>query len=206
MQRLGSIVAFSALIVLGGACRGEPQDPMPEWMRGLATGVAAESLAGAWETAPEEQKAVLRDGELTAAEYERAVLATLQCLRDEGIVIRTEPAIDETGWRIRYEISGGPDIASVERTSAIYDACLDEHQTYIEHVWSVMNGPTEAEWQAAVELLFECLAEASESGAVPPAFNSPDFFPWLEANGLWEEFQVCRAKVNSETGVALGSE
>ncbi|HET7737489.1 MAG TPA: hypothetical protein VFK32_02845 [Tepidiformaceae bacterium] len=195
-----SLKVLLGLVILGlFACGEEPQDSVPPSIAALSKGVA-----DGWEYAPESQRALLRDGELTFAEYESAVLAAYQCVTGEGIRIRREPSIDKTGWRITFAVYAGSDLAAVGRTAEIQMRCYDEYQNYVEYVWATMNGPTEAEWQEAAEALYDCLAEYDPSPS--PAFNSPEFFPWLDSAGLREEFEPCIDTVHAETGVLLGSE
>jgi hypothetical protein len=77
------------------------------------------------------QREILEDGSVSADEYERAVLATLQCLDDEGVP-RSEPERAGAGatLRWRYTVGPYPDEAKAAMEAA-YDECFKAYERAI---------------------------------------------------------------------------
>jgi len=79
--------------VVGMACdSSQPKEPQPEsGLSNTAPYTAGEIKALLLEGASEEQIEALRDDFVTAAEYERAMLAMARCMTEQGIVFQEEP-------------------------------------------------------------------------------------------------------------------
>lgn len=187
--RIASLVLLFALLHPG--CDREAEDQVPDSIAALSPGVAS-----GWSSATEFQRAVLRDGHLTFAEYERSVLATMECLRAEGVTIRTEPAPCPEPWRLTFSFSAGPNL---DRVNAIYDRCYDDHQSYVDYVWAVMNEPTEEELIDAREQVVECAG----SEASVPLLNSPAFVEWIIGFDGGPGFVECIRRIEISTGIVI---
>lgn len=154
------LVALSfSVLLLAPACGGqEHNEPVPPDL--------AEALRGTSEF----QRERLQDGKLTYEEYESAVLATVQCLRDRGVVISVEPR-RASGNLLQFAW------ASTAETDAAgwpaYESCYREHQALIDLLWSQQNQPSEETVQRARAALADCLREAGEDLPENPA--SADF-------------------------------
>lgn len=103
------------------------------------------------------QAELLRDG-LTEAEYERAVLTTLQCLVDRGGEYENLEWIEDRDkrqlvfWIVDRNSSG----ASIRA----YDDCFEEYSALVEGAWTLQHEPSEEEFQERVEEYLQCMREA----------------------------------------------
>ncbi len=99
--------------------------------------VAAARAAGA----SAEQVALLEDGEVTFAEYEGAILAMVECARQEAIEV-VVLGVDETGGfpRVNYAIPAeAPGLTEAEILSSV-DGCGRFHSERVEAVWQLGHG------------------------------------------------------------------
>lgn len=192
-MRLRSADALGALLLLClPGCGGEAEDRAPQ-----SIGSLSPAIAEAWAGTTEFQRAMLRDGDLTYAEYERAVLGTMECLQSEGVTIRGELKRGPEPWRLAFGFSAGPDLNSVATINTIYDRCFDEYQSYIDYIWSVMNEPTGEELQKAYSLLRECV----DADTPVPALNTPAFAQWIRSVEKTPEFTECVENIRETTRV-----
>jgi len=77
------------------------------------------------------QREMLEDGEVTFDEYERAVLAAMQCLRDAGIRTAGPDLVD--GRFYTFDFAEGDDPA---RTDDVLAGCEEEYLSEVEWAWS----------------------------------------------------------------------
>lgn len=99
------------------------------------------------------QAEILRDGLVDPAEYERAVYATVECLRDAGVVV-SDPAWTPDGRFFMYtylsEEPNGPAVVANDTCFALY---LSEVQT----VHTEQTKPTEEELRVQAAEYAACL-------------------------------------------------
>jgi hypothetical protein len=148
------------------------------------------------------QQSLLSDGLLTYPEYESAVLATVQCLRDRGISIITEPHTAPGGVLV-FEFGGSTQFAGEaadrenEAARLAYEACYHEHQNVVDLAWARQTQVDERTLAEARSALRECLEEAGVEG-IPPNAKGRDF----QAYQHLEVFPKCQEKVGREFDIA----
>lgn len=104
------------------------------------------------------QDELLKDG-VTEAEYERAVLTTLQCLVDGGGAYFDLQWGEHRGFRkLRAAIREVPGFEPGVDPS-IYDACWAEWSRAVEGQWAIQHEPTEEELQAMKAVWVACVQE-----------------------------------------------
>lgn len=132
-------IVISSFTLLGVACADEGQ---PAAVRDLAN-------------VPEPQREILADGTVTEVEYERAVLAMLQCLADNGVQ-HTAPVWVQGRDRatLTFEMS-----SSGSDTVGVYDTCFVEYQREVEVAWVLQHAPSEVERQARRAVVVQCMNE-----------------------------------------------
>ena len=113
-----------------------------------------------------EQQAALADGRVTEAEYERAVLETAQCMRDNG----AESTTFREGWRIRLQGPGVDSLDAAKDWGAINLRCFEQHSDDVEAVWMLQHQPSQQERDAARAALTVCLRAA---GVPEPLASNP---------------------------------
>jgi hypothetical protein len=149
----------------------------------------------AWEQATESQRAALKDGELTFAEYEAAALRTVQCVNEKGMageaIFRPASRTYEVG--ARWQSTG--DVALNEQNRQESDACYAEHWNGISQAWSAQNQPSEQTLQEARKALADCLREAGLELPEPPGDGD---FAEHRASAA---FPVCVRKTQEEFGL-----
>lgn len=168
------------LLLLVSACGGQEKQK-PE-VSGLT-----EALQGTSDF----QRERLQDGKLTYEEYESAVLATVKCLRDRGVVISVEPR-RVAGNRIEFAYASND--ATDDAASSAYDACYRDYQTLVDIVWFQQNQPSEETVQRARQALAACLREA---GADLPEHPTAADFRQLALAGN-QSLPGCQQKTSSE--------
>ncbi len=123
------------------------------------------------EDLPEYQSGILADGEVTFAEYEQAVLATVECLRDRGVEVVGPYRESDAGryggslfvigprdlsrfylWDLR-----SPTLEGIEEAEAANEECRREYFDWVEIVYADSNEPTQAEWADWYRRLQTCL-------------------------------------------------
>lgn len=104
------------------------------------------------------QDELLKDG-VTEAEYERAVLATLQCLVDAGGAYYDLKWGEHAGYRVlKFAARDLPGFEPGEAPS-LYDDCWAEWSRAVEGQWSIQHEPTEEELQAMKAVWVACVQE-----------------------------------------------
>jgi hypothetical protein len=135
-------------------------------------------------TAPPSQEAILKDGRVTFAEYEGAVLSMSACVSESGLGIEFAtigpggeietmpgPVLDERG-RYRYGYLYHGSVASSEK---VISGCKAEYLTVVENFWIVSVAPSERDIQEARSALAACMkgkGEAVEPDAAADVFSS----------------------------------
>ncbi|HET7737187.1 MAG TPA: hypothetical protein VFK32_01300 [Tepidiformaceae bacterium] len=195
-----AVVAVPILVValtLGG-CSGSGQpEETPSWLVELQP-----NIARSWEAVSEEQRDALADGGLTFAEYERAVLAEVECLTAEGLTIRTPPVYDpiERRFRFNYTSASGSDArAQQDAVLAVADACTLQHSGMVGAVWGLLNQPTPEEIAEAREAIMECL-RASDVAEHPPV-GTAEFTAWVTGPDVASPARDCLVATYSQFGV-----
>lgn len=123
------------------------------------------------------QQEVFADGVVTFAEYERAMTAAIQCMRDEGFNVEGPLRYPEGGFaveagvdpRIRLELFARdvPDDPD-DRFGQVHERCVAQWSYAIEQVWFRQNRPTEEEIRAWLERAWACRREKGLSISNPP--------------------------------------
>lgn len=199
-MRFHETSSLAVLVLLGAAaladaCRSDQQDPNSS---GLTD---AELQAEAGKTSAFQQ-ALLSDGLLTYAEYESAVLATVQCLRDRGIEIVTEPH-PAPGEVIVFEFGGSTSFSGEsavrenEAARLSYEACYHEHQDVVDLAWARQHEVDERTLERARAALRSCLEEAGVEG-IPKNAKGRDFQPFQR----FEAFPKCQERVAEEFDIS----
>lgn len=152
---------------------------------------------------PETQAVALKDGQLTFAEYESAVLAMARCVREsplgiefaridvDGSVVRiAAPWLDKRG---RYQYAffyPGP----VAESEARITFCRQEFLADIENFWVVHVAPSERDLAEARQSLAKCLRASGEEVPVNPSEGDFDRF----RNSPTASFRACADSVAEE--------
>ncbi|MFT4744636.1 MAG: hypothetical protein ACI9AD_000481 [Nitriliruptoraceae bacterium] len=123
---------------------------------------------------PDSQRVLIEDGELTFAEYERALFNLVDCMTAEGIKVLEPDLVD--GKFYSYTV------AQTDRSDAVVDACDTEHFSYIEQVWADVNPQDPADEQREIEQVASCLrdlgfeVESTQASVVRFSQESPAAF------------------------------
>lgn len=188
-----SFVVLGSMV--GMACdSSQPKEPQPEsGLSNTAPYTAGEIKALLLEGASEEQIEALLDDFVTAAEYERAMLAMARCMTEQGIVFQEEPHWDEeTHSRIRFLYIAGATREAATASAVIYEACRKEHSTAVESYWGSQTSADESTLQRARAALAVCL---NRSGFDVPANASAQDFADLATE---EAFWPCAKEIEIE--------
>ena len=114
------------------------------------------------------QQEVFADGKVTDAEYERAVIATVACIRQEGFIVQgplrypdgpitVAPGEDPT--RRLGVIMRAVNPEDDARSGEVSGRCQAQWSYAIERVYLDQFAPTEAEIQAWLERAWACMRE-----------------------------------------------
>jgi hypothetical protein len=101
---------------------------------------------------PDSQRVLIEDGELTFAEYERAVFNLVDCVSAEGIEVLSPELEDDNFYSYTVVLT--------DRSDAVVGACEAEHFSYIELVWAEVNRQDPADEQREIEQVASCLRDA----------------------------------------------
>lgn len=195
MRRLLALGLLAASISLGGCSGSDRPDVAPSWLVELQP-----NIASSWEGVSDEQRAALDDGDLTYAEYERAVLAEVECLVAEGFAIRTPPTYDPIERRLRFSYtSGSGSDGRQDAVIAIADGCNLQHSAMVGAVWGLLNQPTPEEIAEAREAIMECL-RASDVAEHPPV-GTAEFTAWVTDPDVASPARDCLVATYSQFGV-----
>jgi len=140
--------ALFATAVLIAACSDASGGAQPE--------SHAEFTLGLVNGASDYQVAILEDGVVTASEYERSILDTLQCIRQNG-VDAVGPELDPVTGQFTYLVRASETGATNERIAA---SCVAEHSDLVERafLYSVPIA-SESEREQLIDATVACLAD-----------------------------------------------
>ncbi len=140
------------LVLVAAACSGTPastDSEFPPWLESMV------------ESTTDFQKEILSDGEVTIDELEKAVLATVQCMEENGIPI-TDFSFDsenaEWGMSVAAEEADRTD-AELAAFDAIENACTEEYSMAVGSVFGFQNQPTPEELSAELARTAQCMRE-----------------------------------------------
>lgn len=139
-QHASVIMCVSVLVAAAVSCGGSRPNAGSRTLLGI----------------PEAQRDILADGTVSAAEYEQAAFATLQCLDEHGVEY-TEPEWVEhlDGYRtLQYGMLFPPG-----SDRGIYDQCFDEYQREVETAYVTQHAPSEEVRQQRVGHVIACMNE-----------------------------------------------
>jgi hypothetical protein len=128
------------------------------------------------------QKDILKDGVLTFAEYETAVLSLVDCAQRAGISLAEPVRISK---RDTYLYSFTYPLASRAGAEDSILSCRQTYTDYLEQFWAEFTAPSEEELQRARDELARCLRDRGievPKPASPEDFGqfrshpTPDFF------------------------------
>jgi hypothetical protein len=139
------------------------------------------------------QQEIFADGEVTSDEYERAVTATVQCIRDEGFGVDgplrypegytvTVPGYDPSLWLL-YRIDAGDD--PQDRAGDVDGRCQAQWSFAVQAVYTRQFEPTEEEIRAWLQRAWDCAKEKGLPLSSPPTVQEAtdvvafDCRPWL---------------------------
>lgn len=97
------------------------------------------------------QRGILGDDQLTFEEYDGAIDAMVQCIRDEDVFI-TDPEYSTVFRQFEYLVG-----ANATRAEAVWERCYREFVDLVERAWVVQNAPSEEEAQAYRSRAAACL-------------------------------------------------
>jgi hypothetical protein len=152
-----------------------PSEPKP----GVSVGVLEEEI--------------FADYIVSSDEYERAILATIRCIRDQGFAVDgplrypdgplvLSPGEDPT-VRLTWQYANIKDDTALQ---LVEDECRMQWSLRIERVWIGKHAPTESEVQAWLEKAWACAREKGLLLSEPPteddALSSTSYGcrPWEE--------------------------
>ncbi len=189
---LGRVLLVIAVLMVSSCTAGQMHDtsstsPVPDGSSSNSTvDATTETTAGAGvefdftttEWSEEEgvafQEALLADGEVSFADYERAVFTSAQCAREAGVPVRgpmTERQAREQDGAFRFSPGRNPDLLytwwisspnpeELDAVLAAVEACRRDFLEIVERAWfeaTTLSAAAEASWLSQVK---ECIEEA----------------------------------------------
>ena len=113
---------------------------VPPTSKTALPGIVEEAQAAG---ASEEQLAVLTEGDVSFADYERALHTTFECMRSHGLEVLEEPPSDRGGVML-ISYSWGPGSVAEAQAKELGDGCLNEHSLFVEQVYQTQPSTIEA--------------------------------------------------------------
>lgn len=173
-----------AWLVIAGACtRSDPTvRPTPDPV-GTASGSAATVAAIEPDELAEE---ILADGDVTAAEMERALLAAVQCIRARGFDATYEfrPRI---GWSFSVATGTSDEFSELgDLAERALDECEGRYVMPLGSTYLALHGRSEAELEEAKQELRRCMKESGVD--VPEGLPFPD---WADLDPI--VYAICAA-------------
>ncbi len=112
---------------------------------------------------PHEQLELIVDGHVDRAAYERAVHATVACLRNKGVKV-ADPAPSSDGRFLHFSYSvvtpaGGDRAAADADAQRKYADCYLQHQSVVDDLWVRDSMPSEEQRQHAANDISRCLRQ-----------------------------------------------
>ena len=144
------------------------------------------------------QAATATDGRLTFAEYERAMLALVDCFDSAGAWLTHGVRLTAYGT---YYLEWNSEPTQQSQDAGF--ACLEEHFLPLHDIWSRARPPLpQSLLQDAHQLLWSCAEEeGADFGAMPPGPQA--FEVWLEMGDRanLDIFRACQQRVFEELNV-----
>ncbi len=170
------VVGVVLVVALVGACQDGPAVPedFSAYARNLASSVSPF------------QADILEDGEVTFAEYERAMLASRQCLIDAGWDVSDVRDHPRDGWSLLFTVGWeyDGDDARDARLSAQLDVdfakCASEYHEWVEVAYRKSLIPSGTERQELTKELLACL-EAEGVTGIPADADQQQFYDAIDA-------------------------
>ncbi len=106
-----------------------------------------------------EQQEVLTDEKISYAEYEQAVLATIECLEDEGLVVDGPHEDLVNPGQLVFGYGGTETAEQLDGLDPIYNRCYRQHLSVIDAAYAFQNRPTEEEEQERDFAIASCMRE-----------------------------------------------
>lgn len=96
--------------------------------------------------ASDDQLEIIRRGEVSFQEYQRAVARTIECLRDAGVDVVNDRVTEERGYpEIAYAYAATSSGRTEAETDSVSQACIRRHSLYVESLYFASPGVVEAE-------------------------------------------------------------
>ena len=159
------------------------------------SGIVAEAKANGADAV---QLAALADGEVTFAEYQQAVYATMECMTDAGIEV-FDREVDDTGPypMIHYSYAVVAPGLTEDQTLDISDVCLATHSFYVEMLYQTGDAAQEAIDARFEEVKDRFIACLKDAGIAVKADETNDE---LRQDGIGLLFSSPRTDCFTETG------
>jgi len=109
--------------------------------------------------APAEQQEVFADEKISYAEYEQAVLATIECLQNEGLVVDGPHEDLANPGQLVFGYGGTETAEQLDGLDTIYNRCYREHLSVIDTAYAFQIRPSEEEEEARDFAIASCLRE-----------------------------------------------
>jgi len=116
------------------------------------------------------QAALLADGVVDYAEYEEAVLATIGCLRDQGLQV-FGPTLLSSGL-LDFSYGGAPTREESDRQGAIGNECEEKYLFYVGMAYGMTIAPSSQERADRLVSYAQCLRD--EGFDVAQTFTASD--------------------------------
>jgi len=142
------------------------------------------------------QLEAVADGDLTPAEYERALTAFVACMMEQGLEFRSAPSISDEG-DLTYQVFAGRSEVEIAATERVIDECRFRHVTILERIWAWQQfRDSQQERNDARRLLSQCLRERNiDAPELPDDASLADL---LETHPM--DFQECMKRAFDESG------
>lgn len=122
------------------------------------------------------EREILKDGVVTADEYEKAVMETLRCLDEHGVAHSAPAMVGEGGLmapKLKYTVGPWPEEEDA-RYSKLYHDCFDEYERGPLTGWTLQSEPSQSALAKANERLVECLQEQGVQFSNYQAFEAAE--------------------------------
>ncbi|VAW07149.1 hypothetical protein MNBD_ACTINO02-3068 [hydrothermal vent metagenome] len=145
-------VGLLAFVLVVSACSGTAattDTAFPPWLETLVASTT------------EFQKEILSDGEVTIDELEKAVLATVQCMEENGVTV-SDFSFDSESAEWGMAIVWGtdpPDDADLDSLDAVENMCATEYSIVVGSVFGFQNRPTPEEFSVELARTAQCMRD-----------------------------------------------
>ncbi len=121
--------------------------------------VRSELVTELLEDVPTFQRVILEDGEVTPAEYEKAVLATMACVADAGYDV-VPPRLDEQTGALYFFYESVVDDDGIDLADQEYEGCYDEYQERVDTLYFFNAARVVDQRDISLEDIAQCLRAA----------------------------------------------